>query len=313
MKAIPTVMLNGGHFVVGACGSDMKVIPSCSLNGGRPVVGACMSATKAIPSCLLNGDRTVVDACGSDLVGAGVSDMNAIPSCLLNGDRAVVDACRSDMKTVPTDLRIPKSVLERRRFLADRFNWAANSLRILYAECAPLKLLDTHELKLSSCFSGLGTPEVCVEALVNAFRSNHSVGASVSSALAFDLCKASRTVLCADPCVGGVGADLLDLWPEDVRHRIVSGFDSLADLARYAKGQSHRLRAKFWCHRAGHRQELDLGHIHVAGSPCTDFSSMGKRRGFGGPTSAAFITCVILVRLHRPWIIIHENVLGFDI
>ena len=40
---------------------------------------------------------------------------------------------------------------------------------------------------------------------------------------------------------------------------------------------------------------------------------MGKRRGFAGPTSAAFITWVFLVRRHRPRILVHENVVGFDI
>ena len=185
-KAIPSCLLNGDRLVVDACGSDIThrnlLIDDRIGTERNQLIDACGSDMNVIPtalprslnvsdmnasSCLLNGDRAVVNACRSDVVGACVSDMNAIPSCLLNGDRVVVDACRSNMKTVPTDLRILKSVLERRRLLADRFNWAAHSLTILHAECAPLRLLDTPELNLSSCFSGSGTPEVCMEALVN--------------------------------------------------------------------------------------------------------------------------------------------------
>ena len=40
---------------------------------------------------------------------------------------------------------------------------------------------------------------------------------------------------------------------------------------------------------------------------------MGKRRGFGGPTSSTFITWDVLVLLHQPVVVIHKNVCGFDI
>ena len=106
---------------------------------------------------------------------------------------------------------------------------------------------------------------------------------------------------------------MLGLWPDEIRDRLTSGFDSLAKLSRYANDVSRHMSSYYWCHRSGRDQQITLGHIHVAGSPCTDFSSMGKQRGFEGPASAAFITWVVLVRRHCAWILVHENVLGFDI
>ena len=51
--------------------------------------------------------------------------------------------------------------------------------------------------------------------------------------------------------------------------------------------------------------------MHVAGSPCTDFSSMGLRKGLNGETMVAFLVWIRLILTHLPIIIIHENVVNF--
>ena len=204
-------------------------------------------------------------------------------------------------------------MLGRREYLASRLSWASCSVECLVEAGAQFPLAKCGGLSISTCFSGLGTPEVCAEALVTALRSRSGIDVDIKSVLAFDLSPASRKVLISDPCISAVGADLLGLWPAAVRERLARGFDTLQDLFRYAVGVSTSLRLTFWCHASQSEKGIDLGQIHVAGSPCTDFSTMGKRRGFRGPTSAALITWVLLVRRHRLWIVIHENVCGFDI
>jgi site-specific DNA-cytosine methylase len=51
--------------------------------------------------------------------------------------------------------------------------------------------------------------------------------------------------------------------------------------------------------------------LHVAGSPCVDFSSMGAGLGKDGPIASAFMAWIALVLLLNFSVIIHENVNGF--
>lgn len=55
------------------------------------------------------------------------------------------------------------------------------------------------------------------------------------------------------------------------------------------------------------------GDIHVAGSPCTDWSSMGQQQKLSGPTAAAFLVWTRWMLDNEPTIIIHENVKRFPV
>ena len=58
---------------------------------------------------------------------------------------------------------------------------------------------------MSSCFSGLGTPEEAGESLVDAMRIRFGDGISLVSNAAFDINKSSRSVLIQDQSIGAVG------------------------------------------------------------------------------------------------------------
>ena len=147
---------------------------------------------------------------------------------------------------------------------------------------APFTFVEHGPLEMSSCFSGLGTPEVAGESIVEALRIRFKDKISLVSNVAFDINKLSRSVLIQDRSIGAVGGDLLDLWPRHIRERLTDGFDAFDDLVSFATSNAASLNDRFWCYRSEAYQRVRLGHIHIAGSPCTDFSSMGKRRGFGG-------------------------------
>ena len=54
-----------------------------------------------------------------------------------------------------------------------------------------------------------------------------------------------------------------------------------------------------------------IGDLHAAGSPCVDFSPMGRRRGYQGPSMLLYMLWCALVRRALPTIIVFENVVQF--
>lgn len=58
---------------------------------------------------------------------------------------------------------------------------------------------------------------------------------------------------------------------------------------------------------------LGAVHLHLAGSPCQDWSLFGKRKGFAGVTVRAFLTWCALMLSTLPHLIVHENVVGFPV
>lgn len=57
----------------------------------------------------------------------------------------------------------------------------------------------------------------------------------------------------------------------------------------------------------------DIGDIHLAGTPCTDFSKMGALAGVDGPTLCATMCWVGMRRLLQEPVVVHENVASFPI
>ena len=53
--------------------------------------------------------------------------------------------------------------------------------------------------------------------------------------------------------------------------------------------------------------------VDVSGSPCTPWSRMGKRAGRGSPLMCLLLTWCLWARAVRPWVLVHENVVGFDV
>ena len=51
-----------------------------------------------------------------------------------------------------------------------------------------------------------------------------------------------------------------------------------------------------------------LGMFNVSGSPCTDYSALGKGAATFGATVLVLLTFLLVVRRDRPLVILHENV-----
>ena len=54
-------------------------------------------------------------------------------------------------------------------------------------------------------------------------------------------------------------------------------------------------------------------YMIVAGSPCTNWSSLGKRRGWLGVGTVEFMCFMFDILSAKPEILVHENVPGFDV
>ena len=70
-----------------------------------------------------------------------------------------------------------------------RFAWAPRAIHTLVGAKAPFTFVRHGPLEMSSCFSGLGTPEVAGESLVGALRVRFKDGISLVSNVAFDINK----------------------------------------------------------------------------------------------------------------------------
>jgi hypothetical protein len=170
----------------------------------------------------------------------------------------------------------------------------------------------TRCVRLSTCFSGLGTAELCSRTLNGVFA-KRGLGLHFQTDGAFELDASARKVLGNDALGGFCGGNLLDLWPEPVRERLNQGFGSFPLLGSYLTRNAARLAASAVCPDTGRRWTIDLGDIHCGGNPCTDWSALGNRQGLEGPTAAALVTWALLLVRHMPALIVQENVLAFPI
>ena len=139
---------------------------------------------------------------------------------------------------------------DKRRYLMQRFAWAPRAIHTLLEAKAPFTFVGHGPLEMSSCFSGLGTPEVAGESLVDALRVRFMDRISLVSNVAFDIHNSSRSVLIQDRSIGAVGGDLLDLWPMHIRERLTDGFDTFGDLVKFAISNASSLNDSFWCYKS---------------------------------------------------------------
>lgn len=88
-----------------------------------------------------------------------------------------------------------------------------------------------------------------------------------------------------------LAAVLLGNSPYELKHRRVFGETSPLSLDRLPAGT--------------------LGDVHIAGPPCVDFSALGRRLGFSGPTVGVFLVWARLVCDLAPQQVVIENVPQF--
>ncbi len=111
------------------------------------------------------------------------------------------------------------------------------------------------------------------------------------------------------PCAG----DLMEFWPDDVRLRTTQGFATFDEMRNFLEGNASRMASTARCPDSGATFAINLGDAHCGGNPCKDWSLLGKRRGLNGPTAPILITWAILIKRHKPTLVIQENVLAFPV
>ena len=176
-------------------------------------------------------------------------------------------------------------------------------------------------LTLSTCFTGVCTPSVALEALRLANRCDGTTGL-VASTMDFTYlfgidydpeCRRECRVLPHPPgCIhGAMDAFLADgVLDECVALGDTPDWTELCDII-WRPGNVRLASTSCDIHN-GCSCALRAAMIHVAGVPCTDFSSQGKQRRCSGPS----MRCTLIWARHRTLlcepIVIVENVCNFD-
>ena len=177
--------------------------------------------------------------------------------------------------------------------LSQCFGWAEHLLEVIRPRGSVLRT--------STAFSGIGCPEIAGKAI------EHAAGRGLFVPLAaIEKDHFARAVLADHASPVPCGADILQWLPPDVRARalIMSG-DTLRDLL---------LGNTFSPNMCGaDRKSYVYGDLHIAGSPCIDFSPMGIGRKECGPSMPCFLTWARGLREQRPIVAIVENVARFPI
>ncbi len=149
--------------------------------------------------------------------------------------------------------------------------------------------------RISSCFSGLDTAEVCGCAIGNALAAR-GFGVTIKTGLGFELDPVARRVFRMAAGDARCAGDLLALWPADVKDRLQVGFESFEKLRNFLEQSADRLSFTARCPDTGVTWDIDLGDLHCGGNPCKDWSLIGKRRGLLGPTASVLVTWCILIK-----------------
>ena len=166
---------------------------------------------------------------------------------------------------------------------------------------------------VSTAFSGIGAAEVALGTIERGLATAGMQELSVRSLFAVEInteCQIELQCLATKPdCIY---ADMVELIAPGIRehmreygHRL--RFDDLVQLAKKPKFAT--AHASCMIHR--NTCTAQRASLHVAGTPCVDYSSSGKRSGILGGTLLPFLAWVGQRRTLQEPAILHENVQQF--
>ena len=234
--------------------------------------------------------------------------------------------------TFPSEPQLPEV-----KNLNDAMSWCTHTLnRIVTSGLMPARsvaqLVTSRRLTTSSCFSGMGTPEIADAIISNSVQEfikhywdaswgDIPEGLDTSCAYAADFdakCREELLVVPGMTCPQHVFGDVREFVAQDLRQAV--GLDGgvplmpseLREKMRAARHRKAAVRHQAWCYKCGKECRVTRTHIHTAGSPCVDHSMMNQKRlKEDGPKFSAFIIWTELMMLLKPFVIIHENVKTF--
>ena len=228
--------------------------------------------------------------------------------------------------------------------IAELFQWPERMYDALSPEersCLK-KNLETH-LEIYSQFSGMATPEQALHMIFSKMSEKlnlgHNDGGGPGGAFScVEVCDRNEQCRLVLQNLSGimpehVFGDVADRLPAKVQQelRTLQGVldsketslqekeESLADIqntlanskiVKLAYCYRHKKMCSLWkppASRVDHQRRM-----HIAGTPCVDWSSMGKRGGLLGSTSVAFHIWISEMKHRRPSVIIHECTPKFE-
>ena len=237
----------------------------------------------------------------------------AIPHCCLHffGEMASSDIVLAESPTKRTrhGLVAPVSCL------ADTFTWPRFALDAVSTSAVADLSSMIGDITLSSAFSGVDTPGVAMNMICREldrqsfYTKRHRIAASLC-AVEYDTEAAIELRLVPDgpQCIH---SDITGFASKDNQHMLKMdtdfSYDRLSTIL--LKPGAVRLASKCIVHGCDctHRR----ADLHIAGTPCTDFSNMGSLNKENGRTTAYFLIWAHLRRLLREPRVICENVEGF--
>ena len=199
------------------------------------------------------------------------------------------------------------------------YRWCSHGLGRLHA-VLPKETragLGDRLLSTSICFSGIGTPEIGDEVVSHTVGDwMNSIGADGQPIKRVPLFAFERTRACQEELLmlEGCARIVFTEVPEmlaDSEIRKSCGLDGGTELSPEELRKTvpyARIKKKLWCVRKGAWCKLPYSDLHRAGSPCVEFSSMGKGLRFAGRTAKVFYVWIAMCRTLKFKIILHENV-----
>eukprot|EP00969_Alexandrium_andersonii_P359554 15453473-Alexandrium_andersonii.AAC.1 len=196
--------------------------------------------------------------------------------------------------------------------LADAFRWTSDLLSHATAE----RIQDfgaalNPTFTLSTAFSGVDTPGVALAALVSTLKAEHGIQATTyAHTSAIERPKTSQAeLMCSKDAPACLFQGMLDFTQEKVRTSVIG----VAQHLTYDKPKEIMLRptavmtsARCLIHKGSCACAARPAVLHVAGAPCTDWSSMGLRLGAKGATTLAFVAWGAIRPKTRDLVVIQE-------
>jgi hypothetical protein len=161
------------------------------------------------------------------------------------------------------------------------------------------------------------TPELALHIWANAFNAKSASG----DALCIRVLHATEVhsqcqdeILALDAPLAPVHCfgDIMDCLPDHVQTLVRRGQSTPDEVRTAILGCT--MRRFVWCVRCGKRCHLRAAHLHVAGSPCVDFSMLNlTRKASAGSKMHLFWCWVLQRRTLQEQVLIHENVPSFGL
>ena len=172
-----------------------------------------------------------------------------------------------------------------------------------------------HELQISTAFSGIGAAEVAFETIIGGLAKTRQQPCEIKNFFAVEWLPESQLELqCLPHPPEHLYSDMCHFISPKISDFLEQNVERLEfpDLLQVAKHNN------FCCKQApcllhGRFCESARADVHIAGTPCVDFSNIGSRKGVTGKALLPFLTWVAHRRQLQEAAILHENVPTFPI